>query len=56
MKLITNEVDLLATILQQTCVLNEFDREFAPLTSIKLGGFKEFIVKGADQLYVDLND
>ena len=53
---ITDEVDLLGPILQQSILLNEFDREYAPLASIQAGVPIEFLVKGADQLYLDLND
>ena len=53
---ITSEVDLLAPILQQTILLNKFDREFAPLASLQEGAPIQFMVKGADQLYLDLNE
>ena len=53
---ITSEVDLFGPILQQTVLLNEFDREFAPLASLQEGAPIEFMVKGADQLYLDLNE
>ena len=52
---ITNEVDLFAPIMQQSYLLNEFNREYAPLASLQSGAPIEFIVKGADQLYMDLN-
>ena len=42
--------------MQQNCLLNEFNRKFAPLASIAEGAPIEFLVKGADQLYLDLND
>ena len=45
---ITSEVDLFGPILQQTVLLNEFDREFAPLASLQEGAPIEFMVKGAD--------
>ena len=37
-------------------LLNEFDREFAPLASLQQGAPIELMVKGADQLYLDLNE
>ena len=53
---ITSEVDLFAPILLQTILLNEFDREFAPLASLQEDAPIEFMVTGADQLYLDLNE
>ena len=53
---ITSEVDLFGPILQQTVLLKEFDREFAPLATLQQGAPIEFMVKGADQLYLDLNE
>ena len=53
---ITSEVDLVGPILQQTVLLNKFDHEFAPLTSLQQGAPIELMVKGADQLYLDLNE
>ena len=53
---ITSEVDLFGPIMQQNFLLNEFNREFAPLASLAEGAPIEFLVKGADQLYLDLND
>ena len=53
---ITSEVDLFSPILQQTVLLNEFDRKFAPLASLQQGASIEFMVKGADQLYLDLSE
>ena len=52
----TSEVDLFGKIMQKNCLLNEFNRKFAPLASIAEGALIEFLVKGADQLYLDLND
>ena len=52
----TSEVDFFGRIMQQNCLLNEFNRKFAPLASIAEGAPIEFLVKGADQLYLDLND
>ena len=53
---ITADLDIFAPILQQTCVKNEYNREFNPLASIQSGAPIEFIVKGADLLYLDLNN
>lgn len=53
---ITNEVDLFALIWQQTCVFNEFYREFAPQASLLPDEPIEFSFKGVDQLLLDLND
>ena len=53
---ITSKVDLFAPILQQTFLLNKFNREFAPLASLHKGASIEFLLKGADQLYFDLNN
>ena len=53
---ITSEVDLFNPILQQTVLLNKFDREFAPLASLRQGAPIKFMVKGADNLYLDLNE
>ena len=53
---ITSQVDLFGKIIQQNCLLNVFNRKFAPLASIAEGAPIEFRVKGADQLYLDLND
>ena len=53
---ITGEVDLFGPIMTQKCLLNEFNRRFAPLALIAEGAPIEFLVKGADQLYLDLND
>ena len=52
----TTEVDHFGKIMQQNFLLNEFNRKFAPLASIAKGAPIEFLVKGADQLYLDLND
>ena len=42
--------------MQQNFLLNEFNRQFAPIASLAEGAPIEFLVKGADQLYLDLND
>ena len=53
---VTGEVDLFGPIMQQNFLLNEFNRQFAPIASLADGAPIEFLVKGADQLYLDLND
>ena len=53
---ITSEIDLWGPIMQQTALLNEWDREFLPLATIQDGGLIEFMAKGAEQLYMDLNE
>ena len=45
---ITGEVDLFGPIIQHNCLLNEFNRRFAPLASLAEGAHIEFLVKGAD--------
>ena len=42
---ITSEVDLFGKIMQQNCLLNEFNRKFAPLASIGEGAPIELLVK-----------
>lgn len=56
MEQITSEVDLLSPIVQLTCILNQFNREFVLLASIQPDAPIQFIFKWADQLYLDLND
>jgi len=53
---ITSETDLFGPIMQQTVLLNEFDREYLPLATLQQGAPVEFMIKGADQLYLDLNE
>ena len=55
-KQITGEVDLFGSIMQQNFLLNEFNRRFAPFSLIAEGAPTLLLVKGADQLYLDLND
>ena len=45
---ITGEVDLFGPIMQQNCLLNEFNRRFAPLASLAEGAPIEFL-KGASE-------
>ena len=53
---ITSEVDLFGSIMQQNVIENEFNREYAPLATIQPGSPIEFTVKGANNLYLDLNN
>ena len=53
---ITSEVDLFGSIMQQNVIENEFKREYAPLATIQLGMAIKFTVKGANDLYLDLNN
>jgi hypothetical protein len=51
---VTSDLDIFAPIIQQTCIKNEYSREYNPLASIQPGAPIEFIVKGADLLYLDM--
>ena len=53
---ITSEFNLFGPILMQKVLINDFNREFAPLASLQQGAPIEFMVKGAYQLYLDLNE
>ena len=53
---ITSEVDLFGSIMQQNVIENKFNREYAPLATIQPGMAIEFTVKGANDLYLDLNN
>ena len=53
---ITSEVDLFGSIMQQNVIENEFNREYAPLSTIQRGVVIEFIVTGSNDLYLDLNN
>ena len=53
---ITSEVDLFGSIMQQNVIENEFNREYAPLATIQPGVAIEFTDKGANNLYLDLNN
>ena len=46
----------ICTIMQQNIINNEFNREYAPLPTIQQGAFIEFIIKGSNDLYLDLNN
>ena len=52
---ISTEVDIFGSIMQQNVIDNEFNREYAPLATIQPGMAIEFTVKGANDLYLDLN-
>ena len=53
---ITSEVDLFGSIMQQNIIENEFNREYAPLSTIQHGAPIECMVKGSTDLYLDLNN
>lgn len=53
---ITSEVDLFSPPLHTHCVLNAGDREYLPVASHQHGAPIEFMVKGADGQYLDLNN
>ena len=53
---ITSEVDLFGSILQQNVIENEFNREYASLATIQPRMAIEFTVKGANDLYLNLNN
>ena len=53
---ITSEVVLFKSIMQQNVIENEFNHEYAPLATIQPGMVIEFTVKGANDLYLDLNN
>ena len=42
--------------MQQNVIENKFNREYAPLATIQPGMAIEFTVKGANDLYLDLNN
>ena len=51
----TSEVDLFGSIMQQNVIENKLNRENAPLATIQPSMAIEFTVKGANDLYLDLN-
>ena len=53
---ITSKVDLFGSIMQQNIRENELNREYAPLVTIQHGAPIEFMVKGSNDLYLDLNN
>ena len=53
---IISKADLFGSIMQQNVIENEFNREYASLATIQQGMAIEFSVKGANDLYLDLNN
>ena len=53
---ITSELDLFESIMQHNVIENELNREYARLATIQPGMAIEFTVKGATDLYLDLNN
>ena len=53
---ITSKVDLFGSIMHQDVINNEFNREYAPLTTIQPSAAIEFTDKGANDIYLDLNN
>ena len=53
---ITSEVDVFCSIMQQNIIENKFNHEYAPLATIQHGAPIEFMVKGSNDLYLDLNN
>ena len=51
-----SELDYLEPECYQLSILEEFDRDYSPIQSITPGSPIEFFIKGADGLYVDLNN
>ena len=53
---ITSEVDLFGSIMQKGVIESEFNREYAPLTTIQPCAAIEFRLTGLNDLYLDLNN
>ena len=53
---IISEIGQLLSIMQQNIIDNEFNCEYAPLTNIQQSMAIEFLVKGANDLYLNLNN
>ena len=53
---ITSEVHLFGSIMLQNIIDNEFNREYASLTTIQHCAPIEFMVKWSNDLYLDLNN
>ena len=53
---ITSEVDLFGSIMQQNVMENEFNREYAPLTTIQPGERIKFSITGSNNLYLNLTN
>ena len=55
-KIITSEVDLFGSIMQQNVIENEFNWEYAKLATIQPIAPIEFTVNSANDLYLNLNN
>ena len=53
---ITSEIDQFESMMQQNVIEKEFNREYARLATIQPGVAIGFSVKGANELYSDLNN
>ena len=53
---ITSGVDLFWSMMQQNAIEHEYNREYAPLATIQPGVAIKFTVKGANNLYLNLNN
>ena len=53
---VSSEFDYFQSELVQAAVQNEFDPEFSPIAALQDGSPIEFNIKGADRLYLDLNN
>ena len=53
---ITSEVNLFGSVMQQNVIEKEFNREYASLAAIQQGMAIEFADKGANDLYLNLNN
>ena len=53
---LTSEMDIFGSIMQHNIIENEFNREYASLAWIQHGAPIEFMVKGSNKLYLDLNN
>ena len=55
-KQITSNVNLFGSIMKLNVIKNEVNREYVPLATIQPGMAIKFTVKGANDLYLDLNN
>ena len=53
---ITSEVNLFGSMMNQNVIENKFNRIYAPLATIQQNVAIEFRVKGANDMYLDLNN
>ena len=51
-----SELDYFEPSMYQSSILAEYDRDFNPLSTITQGAPIEFFIRGADNLYLDLNN